>query len=382
MPGRGRRIRSLSLFIVVAALASVVAVPAAAQWGVASSLYTQDGVEVAVDARLFSVFAMLNGHGFDRDEELGPPPLFRPRFSASREEARSRLGRPGPSMEGFKKLIDRFQVDPSEYARAALHVGAAPRFEVGKGAPELARALSAPLKGWYNEEGGAASFRNVARLATEKQKRMLDPLDKLCRQLASSVRLGSEEDQILDDSGPSGRVVVILNELDAHSTLLREQIGDVTYIVTGPRRTKEDDRTVLYAAGVAFARTLVSREVEKHAKPGTLADTYAQLSPKAKKALPDANAYLTELFACGMLHQVDKSAACEGSPLEGEEAIQPVVAALNARLKAYVADTTLLPEAMPALLAPLAPAADAAPSGAAPPAAAGQGATGAKAPSH
>lgn len=338
---------------------ALAAAPVSAQWGVATSLYTQDGVEVAVDARLFSVFAMLNGLGYDREEEVGPPPLFRPRFSEGRAQARSRLGRPGPSLQAMAKVVEQFREDPSAYARAALHLGAAPRFDAAKTAPELARALVTPLKGWYNEEGGAASFRAVAASMADKQKRLLEPLDALCRKLAVDVRLGTEEDQLLDDTGAEGRVVVMLNELDTHGTLVREQVGDITYILTGPRRTADDDAPVLHAAGLAFARTLVSGEIAKHEKQGTLADTRALLTGEAKAKLPDTKAYLSELLACGLLLRASPGATCAGSPLEGEQALAPVLAAIDARLAAYLEDTRLFPEALPELIAPLAPTADA-----------------------
>ena len=54
--------RAFSTLILVVAI-SLSSAPALAQWGSTSSLYTQDGVEVSIDPRVFSVFAMLNALG-------------------------------------------------------------------------------------------------------------------------------------------------------------------------------------------------------------------------------------------------------------------------------------------------------------------------------
>src|SRR5690606_27179593 len=170
-----------------------------------------------------------------------------------------------------------------------------------------------------------------------------------------AARLGSEEDALLDeDVRPSGRVVVVLNQLDAHGALQRLAIGDTTYIVAGPRADKKARQDVVQAAALAFARTLVSNDVEKHAKAGTVADLFSQLDAGSKKALKDGKGFTTELVACGLLRAVSSGAICSGSPLENNDVVASAWPEIDKRLKAYLADDSLLlTAAMPAILAPL-----------------------------
>lgn len=346
---------SLLLAATALGLGALVSTSAAAQWSKGASLFTQDGVEISVDARVFAVFAMLNGVGYDGETIHGPPPLRLPQFSEARKSARNRMGRPGTAVRSFDDVVKKHPGEPSVYVDAALRLGNAPRFDVPKGAPKLAADMAPLLNAWFNEEGGAAIYRQVAGELTEEQKRLLDPLDALGQKLRQAARLGSDEDALLEeDVGPSGRVVVVLNQLDAHGALQRVSTGDVSYIVTGPRADKKANDAVVNAAAVAFARTLVLRDVEKHAKPGTLVDLYAKLPAETKKALGDGKGFASELVACALVRAVANGSACTGSPLEGEAALATVWPELDKRLKTYLADDSLLlTTAMPDILAPL-----------------------------
>lgn len=369
---RHRRVRATLLFAAVAA-GALGATSAAAQWSKGASLFTQDGIEISVDARVFAVFAMLNGVGYEAETIHGPPPLRLPEFSEARASARNRMGRPGTAVRSFADVVKKHPGEPSVYVDAALRLGSAPRFDVPKGAPKLAADMAPLLNAWFNEEGGAAIYRQVAGELTEEQKRLLDPLDALGKKLREAARLGSDEDALLEeDAGPTGRVVVVLNQLDAHGALQRISAGDVTYIVAGPRADKKANDAVVNAAAVAFARTLVVRDVEKQAQPGTLVDLYAKLPAEEKKAFGDAKGFVTELVACGFVRAVANGASCSGSPVEGSSSLAAVWPELDKRLKAYLADDSfLLSTALPDILAPL----PAAPESAAAPAAGVQQAT-------
>ena len=48
-----------------------------AQWGARAGMYSEDGVQVGVDQRVFSVLTMLNQHGFNQDPMRGQTPLIR-----------------------------------------------------------------------------------------------------------------------------------------------------------------------------------------------------------------------------------------------------------------------------------------------------------------
>jgi hypothetical protein len=216
----------------------------------------------------------------------------------------------------------------------------------------LAKALVAPMQSWHNEEGGASNFRAVTPMSSSAQKKILSQVDALCSTLAQNVNLGSEEEQLLDDTGTEGRVVVILNELDAHDTLLRTQKADTTYLVSGPAKGESGSAALTHVIALAFARTLYAGEVKKHAGKAGLAARRNSLSPISQTALPDAESFLTEVMACGLLRKVLPEARCEGSVLADDAGATEVVDVIVQRLKAAGPDARLS-EQMPTLVAEL-----------------------------
>lgn len=321
-----------------------------AQWGKASSLFSTDGVEVSLDVRVFGVYALLNAVGYDTEMERGEPPLFQPQFSAVRQEIRNRMGRPGPASQMMKKIVKDFPLPASAYTAAAIELGGAPKFLAPPDASPLAKALVTPLQSWHNEEGGASNFRTVSPMSSTAQKKILSQVDALCSTMAQNVNLGTEEEQLLDDTGTEGRVVVILNDLDAHDTLFRTQKADTTYLVSGPAKGESGSAALTHATALAFARTLYAGEVKKHAAKAGLAARRNSLSPSAQTALPDAETFLTELMACGLLRKVLPEARCEGSVLADDAGATETVDVIVKRLQAAGPDARLSEE-MPMLVA-------------------------------
>jgi hypothetical protein len=152
-----RRLNFLRSLVLSAVAASpFVATSAQAQWSNAS-VFTEDGVEIGVEPRIFALFAILNGAGYDKETVYGAPPLARPAFSEAREKLRQGLGRSTP-----KELVEIFQKYPAtteEYVAAILQLGPAPRFDDKAATSPLAKAIAAPLREWFNEEGGQSLMR-------------------------------------------------------------------------------------------------------------------------------------------------------------------------------------------------------------------------------
>jgi hypothetical protein len=345
--------RMKKLALVLATSAAIAAAPVAAQWG-SGGLFTQDGVEVSVDERVFAVFALLNAIGYDLESEKGPAPVYAPKFSDARNDTRRRFGRPGSAVRAFEGAVAKNAGEASAYARAAVHLGAAPKFSApkGKGAEvKIAKALSKHVAAWYNEEGGGALYRAVSPTLRDKQKAILEPLDKRGRALVKAARLPEEDDVLEDAAGPQGRVKVVLNPLDAHGTLQRVTVGDTTYIIAGPRTDKKSRAAVVDAASVAFARSLVAGEAAKNAGKGTLGDLHAKLSKSAKAGVGDRAGFVAEALACAMVQRAAKGASCAASPLAGEAVLEPVVAELKKRLEAFAGGDKPLAEGIAALTA-------------------------------
>lgn len=324
---------------VVVALALTTSAPAFAQWS--QALYTEDGVEIGVDGRVFALFAMLNGLGFDDDTVRGPAPVKKPLHAPARVKARQNLGRPGPSFKALDAVLAKNPLDKSAYVAAVLELGPAPNFDLpadkAGGASALAKAIAPPLREWFNEEGGAGVLKIVGDEAKPAQKKLLPLLDKATKQTFALVRLGDAQDQLLDDTGAQGRVSIILNDLDGHGGVQRVQRGDVTYLVVGPPSGADDEQALQNAVVAAVARTLVVREAAKGAKPGSLAG-----DDKVKAA---------ELLACAFMQKVrGRDAACVASPLEGAAGTAEALKVLAPRIDAFASDTAVLSASVEKLL--------------------------------
>ncbi|MGA1354951.1 MAG: hypothetical protein ACO32I_09290, partial [Candidatus Limnocylindrus sp.] len=305
---------------------------ARAQWTKGSSLYTQDGVEIAVDARVFSTFALLNSVGYQAETRFGPPPLRMPQFAAVRAATRERMGRPGASTRAFSEVVARHSVEPQAYIAAALELGPAPRFEAEPKASTLAKELSPVLQSWFNEDGGAVIYRQGATDLAEEQRKVLASLDSLTQAATAAVKLGSEEDALLeDDSGPTGRVAVLLNPLDAHGALSRHIVGEMTYIVTGPLVDETLLPSVVRAAGLAYGITLVARDVDGHGDAPAVGQLYAELEEAVRARFASKAAFAREFVACALLRSLSPG-ECAGSPLDDSAALRGRWPELSKRL--------------------------------------------------
>lgn len=330
--------RSALAVVATLALAIASAAPVHAQWSGAQSFFTEDGVEVGVDSRVGTLFVMLNGLGYDDDTLRGPPPLRRPAHTDARQKARQNMGRPGPSLKALDAVLERNAVELGSYVTAVLELGHAPTFSDDE-AGDLAKALAAPMREWFNEEGGAQVLRLVADAAKPAQRKLLAPLDESIKVMTGLVRLGDAQDQLLDDAGAQGRVVLVLNELDRHGTLQRVERPGLTYIIAGPAATAAQETAILDDVVAAYAGALVGRDIVKAIGAQTLGG--------------DDKPYVTALVACAFTRQVrGPTSACTAPAFAARADGGEQLAVLAPRLATFAAGADTLAAALPTLLAP------------------------------
>jgi hypothetical protein len=329
---------------------AMVAAPATAQWS-SAAVVTEDGVELSVDARVFALFAVLNALGYDDDTVTGPPPLSQPQYAAARSKLRSSLGR--IEVKDLKALVDKNPAPVRDYVAAVLELST--NLDAPATASPLCKSLAGPLKEWFLDEGGNSLLRAAGEEARPTQKRLLPELDKAIHAVTKLVRLGDKEDQLLDDSGAERRVAVVLNELDSHGSLQVVNTTAQVFVVAGPLRNADDDKRVIDAAVLHYARTVVARETKKVAAAGTLLDGFSKLTV-AKYS--DVANYAEDLLACAVARQVRPTTGC--GPLDEDAEGKAALTALLPRVAQYAPTTALFSVALPELLAP-APAAAAAP---------------------
>jgi hypothetical protein len=334
--------------VVAAAVSPFVASDAHAQWS-SASVFTEDGVELGVEPRIFALFALMNSAGYDKESVFGPPPLERPAFEPTREKLRQNLGR--SSLKEAADLFAKFPGSTVDYVNAVLELGPAPKFDDKAAKSPLAKALAGPLREWFNEEGGSSLLRNAYEGARSNQKRLLPLLAKATGDVTKTVRLGDASDQLLDGGGAQGRVAIVLNDLDAHGTFFVVTAGETTGIVTGPSRGEADDNTTIDAATLAYARTVVAAEADKVTAAGTLVEGHGKLGDAAKAALPTDKLYARELLACAVAREV-RARAVSCGVLDGDAEARLALDLIAPRMAAYAKTTALLSAAMGELLAP------------------------------
>jgi hypothetical protein len=332
----------------VVACGVLSATPAAAQWST-SSVFTDDGVEIGVEPRLFALFALLNEAGYDKETVLGGEPILRPKFSEVREKLRGNMGR--SVNKPLVEIVDKNPAPIAVYIDAVLQLGPAPRFDDKAATSPLAKALAPFIREWYNEEGGSSHLRNAVEAARETQKRLLAPTNTAIVAATKLVRLGDASEQLLeDDGGAQGRVALVLNDLDAHGALLVVQAKDTAGIIAGPFRNADDETKALDAVVFAYANTLVAAEVAKVNADGTLLATFDTVSPTTKAAYGDAKAWGKALMSCAVSREVLARAATCGA-LAGDAASDAALALIAPRMHEFAPTTALFAAALPELLA-------------------------------
>jgi hypothetical protein len=339
--------RALPRLLLVAACGLFGSLPAAAQWS-GASVFTDDGVEIGVEPRVFALYALLNEAGYDKETVFGPAPLERPLFSATREKLRANMSR--NANKAVADLIARYPGSVSTYVDAVLELGPAPRFDDKAAKSALAKDLAKVMREWFNEEGGGALLRNANEEAKEKQKRLLPVLNTAVKKTTSIVRLGDASDQLLDDAGAQGRVALGLNELEAHGALAIHVAGDTTGVFAGPFRNADDESAAVDAVVFAYAQTLTARELAKVDPTGTLLAAHERLPEPMKKAWATPKEWGRGLIACAVAREVlQRPATCRG--LSGDAESDAALALIAPRMKDFAPTTALFTAALPELLA-------------------------------
>ncbi len=328
-------------------LVALVSAPSYAQWS-SASVVTDDGIEIGIEPRVFSAFALLNEAGYDKETIFGPAPLELPKYSAYRQKLRQLSSR--SSNAGIVALIGKHPGTTQQYIDAVLQLGPPPRFDDKGASSTIAKGLAPALREWFNEEGGSSYLRTAQGELRDLQKKLLPTVDGAGKAVTKIVRLGDVSDQLLDDAGAQGRVAFIINELDAHGSLSVHKAGDTVGVFAGPFRDKADEDRAVDAVTIAFADTQLSREVNKVDAKGTLLEAHKNVSDATKKAYPSPKDWGRGLLACAVAREaLQRKAVCTN--LDGDDRSETALAVLAPRIKEFAPTSALFSAALPELLA-------------------------------
>jgi hypothetical protein len=120
--------RTLPWTVLLAAFAQAAAM-AQSEEGV----YSAEGVQLRSDARVHTLFAMLNERGFDRETDRAPQPTQAARYHEQRFRVRSKLKLGVDVQKQADAFLARHPDPVVRYLRASLQLGDAPRFALADG---------------------------------------------------------------------------------------------------------------------------------------------------------------------------------------------------------------------------------------------------------
>lgn len=244
-----------------------IVMAAVAQRGAAQDLgglFSQDGVEVRADARVFTLFALFNALGYDRETRQGPTPLKAPLFTSLRQELRVELLPKAPTLDPARRFVEQNPWALGEYVERTLRLGQPPAFAAAEGADEAQQQLSTLLQDFFKKHAAALYEAKREPLRVEA-KAWLTVLDKNAARGREMVRLSADDESMLEDEdeGDAPRLIIVVNPLDAHGSLFRGRDAEARYLVVGPGVDEtEPEQAVLVAA----LRDLLRPEVHRALK--------------------------------------------------------------------------------------------------------------------
>lgn len=292
--------RGFSWIALVAAL-TLPAAAGASEW--ATSIYSQNGVEIRVDERVFTLFAALNELGHDEAPITRTSPVPKREFHKVRQVVRDSVGLEPALRAKFEAFFDANPLPIRSYLTYVLALGPAPTFKL----PEPAPAGLPPLQGLETllaEFYGKARIQTIFQRLTETQRDAMRPFT------AAVDGPIAESRKILKrpETDDSPMVIVVVNLLDSDGAAHGIAAGDETYLVVGPAGDPVD--------GSVIARAFARAELDGIAKgKGAALRNGAELFQETKDDVQAAN--LDELIAESLARAVAIRAAVPSERASG-----------------------------------------------------------------
>ncbi|MDC0707609.1 hypothetical protein POL68_03920 [Stigmatella sp. ncwal1] len=232
----------LGFFLALAAL------PAHAQEDWFASVYTPAGIEVRAEARVFSLFALLNRTGYDTGTLRREHPVPAWQYPPSRTRVREALSRADPAVaQRAQAFFDAHPVPLERYLAATVRMG-------DEDAPPEARELAGleVLLDRVEEHWPVPALRAETFPDYRAAMRTYLPLlDEPWRRTHRLLRL------------PEGkpRLRLVVNLLDAEGQVYGFQTGQGAVLVVGPSRTPALEKVMW-----EYARTLLPARIGEQAQ--------------------------------------------------------------------------------------------------------------------
>ena len=218
-----------------------------------SSIYTENGIELRRDDRLFVLYAALNAAGYNRAEATRTLPFpkyaFHPLRLKVRQQISANTEKLRPPVERF---LDAHPISIEQYVSAVLTLGPAPQYTSGGDTPTELTGLDKVLAEFAEgahlvkiPHGLAVDFREIL-------KRLRDPVDAPFIALRKTYRLNEEK---------APNLVLVPNPLDAPDVAIARHAGDGNHVVVFGLAA--DDKSVDLRPALKAYSALLAQEASK-----------------------------------------------------------------------------------------------------------------------
>lgn len=269
-----------SLFL--SALLFVAPAASASEGDWFASLYTGEGVELRADARVFTLFAVLNAMGYDAAPLTREFPLPRYKFHPVRDQVRNKLLTASPEVRAqADAFFDSHPVPVDRYLAYALSTSAPP-FASGPKSKDFkdVTGLEALLKAAHGQWKLAELQAETQAEYRKALRAYLSVLDAPLSQAQKTLKA--------DKAAPS---LLVVNLLDAQNSVRAVQSESGVVLVVGPSESPDVEAIVR-----EYARLIVEPAVVKKAAQWGGGNTLLREAQALGAAETSVTAYATALF--------------------------------------------------------------------------------------
>jgi hypothetical protein len=270
---------SLRLAVVPVLLCLLAAPPVRAQTDWFASLYTNEGVELRADERVFALYAVLNAMGYDEAPVVRALPVPLRDMHAVRLKVRSSVRLDPGAEERLHAFFSAHARPADAYGRYVLWLKGPAGFERTPGAPADLKGFEALLADDYSRLKLADLFASVQdeyRAALKGYHAVVDAPVTAVRRLL----------KLKEDDPP--RVVLVVNLLDGQGKAYSTRSGEEElWVVVGPSKAPD-----LFAVAQEVARSrlepLVAAKVAEPERAAVASDRLSRAFAALALSLPEA----------------------------------------------------------------------------------------------
>jgi hypothetical protein len=239
----------------------LVAAPARAETDWFASLYTQEGVELRADERIFAAFALFNALGYVEGPIVRQYPITAREHDPVRVELRKKL-QLTPELESkANAFFDKHPVPAQAYGRYILTTKGPPSFERTPESPEDLNGFEQIVAEFYQLNGLGPVF---AALQEDYRKALKVYHGAVDGPLAAVRKVL----KVKEDEPP--RLILIVNPLDGRGSAYSSLQGDELFVVLGPAAQPD-----VFAILTEYARARLAPALAKKGALKSLTDQAA-----------------------------------------------------------------------------------------------------------